>query len=189
MTSPLKLTLQFLEPLTIDQKIFLIDILKTLKGQGSFCLFILLTIPFCTPIQIPGVSTPFGFIMAFLALRKLLGHKILLPKFFQNHSIKGPHLKKIIQAGYKLEKVISKISKQRALFFCQNYFFKILQLIVILISALILGLPLPIPLTNIAFAWIILLISLGHLMNDGLFILAGYILFLSIAFFLIAIIF
>ena len=45
------------------------DILKALSGKGRFVILMLLTLPFCQPIQIPGFSTPFVIAIAFLGLR------------------------------------------------------------------------------------------------------------------------
>ncbi|MEO6995743.1 MAG: exopolysaccharide biosynthesis protein [Lacunisphaera sp.] len=53
-----------------------------------------------------------------------------------------------------------------------------LHAIVILISAAILLLPLPIPLSNLLPAWAIFLIASGLLERDGLFIVLGYFAFL-----------
>lgn len=184
MPSPLKITLQFLEPLTIDQHVPLPTILNILKGQGSFCIFTLLTLPFCIPLQIPGTSTPFGLLIAFIAIRKIFKKRITYPKFLSNKSITGPHLKKIVRIGFKFEQFISKYTVNRLNFVSKTHFAQVLQYLVIAISSLILALPLPIPLTNIFFAWIVLLISIGHLMNDGLYVLLGYsILFGSVLFF------
>ena len=47
----------------------------------------------------------------------------------------------------------------------------------VLIAALVLVLPLPIPFTNSFPAWAILLVAAGLLERDGLFILAGYLIF------------
>jgi hypothetical protein len=52
-----------------------------------------------------------------------------------------------------------------------------LHAFVILLAALALLLPLPIPFTNSFPAWVILLLAGGLLERDGIFILAGYVVF------------
>ena len=47
--------------------------------------------------------------------------------------------------------------------------------LIIVLLGVFLALPLPIPTTNMGVAWPILLVSLGVLENDGLFISLGYV--------------
>jgi hypothetical protein len=54
---------------------------------------------------------------------------------------------------------------------------KQLHAIVILVSALILLLPLPIPFSNVLPAWAIFLMACGLLERDGLFVFLGYVAF------------
>jgi hypothetical protein len=54
-----------------------------------------------------------------------------------------------------------------------------------LLAALVLLLPLPIPFTNSFPAWAILLLAAGLLERDGVFILAGYLVFTAGVFYFI----
>jgi len=44
-------------------------VVEILRGRGLDVLVILLALPFCTPIPLPGLSTPFGLVLMFLGLR------------------------------------------------------------------------------------------------------------------------
>lgn len=173
MSSPLKSTLIFIEPLAMDPHIRIIDILNLLKGQGAFCIFMLLSLPFCQPIQIPGFSTPFGITMTVLAIRKIIGKRTWLPKKFSNLTISRKHFNQIIRWSFKLESFLEKVSRPRLKILTRHSLSKMFHLLIIAISSMLLALPLPIPLTNFIFGWIILFTSVGHLMNDGFFILLG----------------
>lgn len=178
MLSPLKRILLFLETLTIDPKISISSIMSLLRGQGSFCLLVFLTLPFLTPLQIPGFSTPFGILMGAISFRKIFYHKIWIPKFLANKSISANKMKKILKVGFKMEAILSKCLKSRLTFFTNIYYLKKANFLIISICSIILALPLPIPSSNLFFSWIILFISAGHLMNDGAAILLGDALFL-----------
>ena len=44
--------------LTVAQLVF------ALEGKGHAAIMAVLSLPFCFPIQVPGLSTPFGFMLA-----------------------------------------------------------------------------------------------------------------------------
>jgi hypothetical protein len=58
----------------------LFEIMGILSGKGRTLLLILLSLPFCQPIQIPGMSTPFGLMIAFIGFRMSFGKNAWLPK-------------------------------------------------------------------------------------------------------------
>ena len=42
-------------------------VVEILRGRGLDVLVIVLALPFCTPIPLPGLSTPFGLVLMFFA--------------------------------------------------------------------------------------------------------------------------
>ena len=62
-------------------------ILHILSGKGRPLLLILLSLPFCQPLQIPGMSTPFGLLIAFLGWRMSFGKSIWLPEWILSKTI------------------------------------------------------------------------------------------------------
>ena len=177
MTSPLKNILNFVEPLTLDKKISLTDLIKIFRGQGHFCVFFIVSLLFSTPIQIPGLSTPFGLFMAFIAFRAILGKKVYLFRFTKDKFISSERLSKILKIASKIETFLSKWSNPRISILTSGFLPLFFQNFIVAICSLFLSLPLPIPLSNMFFSWIILIVSIGHLMNDGLILLTAYILF------------
>ena len=119
---------------------------------------------------------------------KLLGKKIWLPKRLAKLALSRKHFNQIIRISFKLEKWLEKVSKPRLRFLTSQPLSKTFHLLVIAISGLLLALPLPIPLTNFYFGWIILLTSIGHLMNDGLFIMIADILLLLLIILIVSIV-
>lgn len=161
------------------------EILRVFPGKGRSLILILLCIPFCQPIQIPGLSTPFGLLIGFLGLRILFGKHLLLPKKLLEKKISSKSFQKISDAVLKLNKKIKPWTHPRILWMSHSKFMERLNGLVILILGLFLALPLPVPLSNMSAAWSLCLVSFGMLEDDGVFILIGYIVsFLTLIFFL-----
>ena len=55
------------------------EVLGLMHGRGFVLLVMLLALPFCTPVPLPGVSTPFGLIITIIGARIALGAKPWLP--------------------------------------------------------------------------------------------------------------
>lgn len=150
------------------------QLLQILRGRGSAALLVVLSIPFCTPIQIPGFSTPFGLSLAFLGLRMALGKKMWWPKWILEKNFNSATVIKLVKITQRVLNLIEKILKKRLIALTQNPIFIRINGFIVFILALLLSLPLPIPMTNLLTAIPILCIGLGSLDDDGLFILAGY---------------
>ena len=58
----------------------LAELLDATKGRGFHLLLALITLPFLTPIPLPGFSMPFGFVVALIGGRMALGQKPWLPQ-------------------------------------------------------------------------------------------------------------
>jgi len=163
------------------------DIFAILAGRGYAAMLILLSFPFCFPIQIPGFSTPFGLLLAFLGLRITFGKHMWWPEWVLQKTV---HTKNVVSITRSLIRFFEHprmhILRPRWLFFSHPIFRRVDGIIVFLLGAF-LALPLPIPFTNIFSAFPILAIGLGLLEDDGLFLVIGYILAL-LALFAIAMI-
>lgn len=154
------------------------EILRILSGKGRPFLLILLSLLFCQPIQIPGLSTPFGLAIALIGLRMVFGKGIWLPKRLLSKKISTHLLKKVIQKTLATIGKVKSWVHPRLDWVCHSTVMQKLNGVMIFILGLILALPLPIPFSNLTIAWSIFLISLGILEDDGIFVLLGYLLFL-----------
>jgi hypothetical protein len=164
------------------------EILQILSGKGRLFIVILLSLPFCQPLQLPGLSTPFGIGIAFMGLRMVFGKHVWLPKSLLSKRIPKKTLLKIIDKALALLNKIRPWIYPRLNWLCHSPIMEIMHGLMIFVLGIFLALPLPIPLTNLIAAWAIFLLSLGILEDDGLLILIGYIVsFVTLAFFIIMI--
>lgn len=175
----------FLQQEGKNKSLSLAEILQVLSGKGQSLILILLSLPFCQPIQIPGLSTPFGLMVAFIGLRMAFGKKIWLPKKLLKKDIPKHSLNKITEKTLHLIRKMKPWIHPRFTWISRSFFMKKGNGLMIFVLGLLLALPLPIPMSNLTAAWSILLIAFGTLEDDGIFILTGYLVsLLTFVFFL-----
>lgn len=150
------------------------NLLKGLEKKGQAALLILLSLPFCQPIQIPGFSTPFGIILAFIGTRIAFGHRIWLPKYILDKKISYHHLEKIASVSIKITDKLRYFVYTRFSHLVKNPILQIMHGLTIAMLGLILALPLPIPLSNILAAYPLAIFGLAILEDDGVAILVAY---------------
>lgn len=171
-------SLKQIQTLTFTQeKLKIGTLFEILAGRGYAALLILFSFPFCLPLQIPGVSTPFGLILAFLGLRLAFGKKLWWPKWILDKELSSENVHKIVEKLLKLlqhEKMFP--LKPRLTVFSKNPFFHSLNGMLIFFLGAFLSLPLPIPFTNLFSAIPLLCMGLGLLEDDGVLILSAYVL-------------
>jgi hypothetical protein len=164
-----------LEAIKDKEVVSLGQLLNILSRQGYAVILIMISLPFCLPVQIPGFSTPFGLLLAFLGLQIAFSKSLWWPQWLLKKTLKTHKVKHTIEKSMKTLRWLQKIVHPRLLVFIQNPFLQRLNGLVICVLALFLSLPLILPMSNMVFAFPILCMGLGLLEDDGLFILIGYI--------------
>ncbi|AOS44002.1 Exopolysaccharide synthesis, ExoD [Lacunisphaera limnophila] len=168
-----------------ERAVTLREVIQTLGGRAYLLLVLVLSIPFITPIPLPGLSTPFGLAIALIALRLSLGQRPLLSKKLQRKELPAGFIGKVFGVSEKLLRFLEKFLRPRLTFLIDTPLLAQLHALLMLLAALALLLPLPIPFSNSFPAWTILLLAAGLLERDGFFILAGYVVFVGGVFFFI----
>ena len=182
----------FVRLLEISQKrsVTIRMLFDILSGRGYPLLLVLLSLPFCQPLQIPGFSTPFGLIIAFMGVRLGFGHRIWLPQSVLDKKLSRTFLQKAITNCLWLIHKARRFLRPRLVIVCRHPFFHAVNGAFIALLGILLALPLPIPLTNLVAAWSILCISLGLAEDDGVVVCIGYgITLLCLLFFFVMIVF
>lgn len=168
-----------------ERAITLREVIQTLGGRAYLLLVLLLAIPFITPIPLPGLSTPFGLAIALIAFRLSLGQRPWLSKNLQRKELPAGFIGKVFAFSEKLLRFFEKLLRPRLAFLTDTPLLVQLHAVLMLLAALALLLPLPIPFSNSFPAWAILLMAAGLLERDGFFILASYLVFTGGVFFFI----
>jgi len=157
------------------QSITLAEIIQILRGRGFDVLMVLLALPFCTPIPLPGLSVPFGIVLTLFGARIALRKKPWLPQRLLNKEIPAPTLEKILSTSLKVARGMEKVLHPRLRFFKQWPSFAVVNGLVITLAGMLLALPLPpLPFANGLPALAIVLVAAGMLEEDGAAIFGGY---------------
>jgi hypothetical protein len=157
-----------------EQPVTLEEVIVVLRGRAYLLLLILLTLPFSTPISLPGLSTPFGLVIALIALRLALGQRPWLPRRLRHQRLPAGFFVKVFTAAAWIIRFFEKLLRPRVTLLADIAFMRQAHALVMFVAALVLLLPVPIPFTNTIPAWVILLIAGGLMERDGAAIAAGY---------------
>jgi len=157
-----------------ERPVTLREVIAALRGRAYVLVVILFSLPFVTPIPLPGLSTPLGIVIGFIALRQSLGLRPWLPKSWQRRELPSGFFKKTFAVAGRVISWLERLLRPRLAWVTRPGLAQQAHAFIILICAVILLLPLPIPFSNTFPAWAILLIAAGNLERDGLCILLGY---------------
>jgi hypothetical protein len=150
---------------------------EILKGRGFALFILLLSIPFLSPIPIPGLSMAFGVVVMVLGFRVAFGQKPSLPNFILKRELSHATLERLVKLGLKLCAQMEKVVRPR-MHFLQRWP-GMLNLIGVGIASggiqLLLPLPPLIPFSNAIPALSVILLTAGMSEQDGLMVLAGYV--------------
>jgi hypothetical protein len=137
----------------------------------------ILTIPMLIPLPIPlaGFSTLVGSGIILVGCQLALGYsKPYLPKRIARIELSPTASQKLLKNINRLLQPLERMSKNRFSRFSNSWWgYRIIGLCLAW-DALLMSLPLPIPLTNLVPAYTLLFLAIGLLESDGLFILIGY---------------
>ena len=156
------------------EKVTLREVMAVLQGRGFILLMLLLSLPFCTPIPLPGLSTPLGCVILLIAIRLALGRKPWLPARFLDLRLPPATFRRVFAFTRRLVLGFERLLRPRLPWVTASPRLQQLHALPIVLCAIFLLLPLPVPFSNVIPAWAIILLAAGLLERDGAFILAGY---------------
>lgn len=160
-----------------ERPVTLQEVIQVLHGRAYLLLLVLLALPFCTPIPLPGLSTPFGLVIALISLRLALGQRPWLPRRLLVKELPSGFFGRILTAAARVIQFFETFLRARLTLLTDIGLLRQAHAVIMFVSALMLLLPLPIPFTNAIPAWVILLTAAGLMERDGVFISAGYAVF------------
>lgn len=157
------------------------DLMQVLGARVSALLILVCALPFCSPITIPGLSTPFGLVIAFLAARYAAGLPPWLPRRLKQVVLPQKVLARILEVGGKVISWFEARMKPRWAVVVDARWKLRVHAVVIVLAALVLMLPLPPfpPFSNTLPALVVVILTLSTLEKDGAGVVAGHALFLA----------
>jgi hypothetical protein len=149
------------------------EFLEVTGDRGRLILCMILATPFLIPVSIPGSSIPFGIGIMFIGI-SFIFNKSLIPQLILRYRIKKSTVLKILKGSISVLNKFEKIFKPRAQVLTTNNYIHSINGILLICTAFLLMLPLPVPLTDTLPAYSIFLMSAGILERDGYFIIISY---------------
>lgn len=177
---------RLVESAPVDQPLTLNRLLQDTGGRGLFLVVILLSLPFITPIPLPGVSTVLGLMIGVLAVRLALGLPPSLPKALGDRPLDAGFSRKVLSASVKLIRLIEKLARPRRSAWLGWRAVRFFNAGLMALMALLLMLPFPPfpPFTNSLPAWSLILLAASMMEEDGVLIWVGYVLAVATAIYL-----
>lgn len=167
-----------------ERPVRLREILETTHGRGYTLLLALLALPFCTPIPLPGLSTPFGIVIALIGFRLSLREKPWLPERLLNTELPPKFFPKFLTATQRLVRGMEFCLRPRWTWLLDAGVLHHAYGAMILVCGVLLLLPLPVPFSNTLPALTVVLLAAAILERDGYFVIAGLVMFtVTIGFF------
>lgn len=159
-------------------------LMDELQGRVYTLLLLVLALPMCQPVPLPGLSTPFGVAIALLGLRFALSQRPWMPKRLLATKLSGNFFPAVMRGGACVLGIFEKLLHPRltaAFEFAQMRF---LAGAVVCLCGLLLLLPLPIPGTNMLPALTVILTAAAFSERDGYcLVAAGFVFLLTLVFF------
>jgi hypothetical protein len=160
-----------------DQPLPLSILLEKVGNSGFGTITGILIIPMLIPLPIPlaGFSALVGSGIILVGCQLALGYeKPYLPKRIAQLELSPAASQKILKQIDRLLQPLERMSRHRLSKFSNSWWGCRITGICLAWDALLMSLPLPIPLTNLVPAYTILFLAIGLLEFDGLFMLIGY---------------
>lgn len=152
-------------------------LIHSLGERGLLMACMIFCLPSMLPIPIPGMSMPQGLIIMLIGIGIVLNRAPLLPERVLEYRLPHHSLFMVLEKGTRLFHRIEKLSYPRLLALTHGWA-HILNGILLVMGALILLAPFPIPFSNVLPAYGILFTAFGTLQRDGWLVIAGYFMYL-----------
>ncbi|MFP4166861.1 MAG: exopolysaccharide biosynthesis protein [Opitutales bacterium] len=147
-------------------------VVLAVREKGFGLVLLILSLPSALPVPAPGYSTPFGIVIALIALQMLVGrHSIWLPAQLRRIPISAEATDKMVRAASRILPRIERLIRPRHHWIRARAGRIALALVVVLMAVLMI---LPIPLTNTAPAFVVFLLGVGLAEEDGLLTLLAF---------------
>lgn len=150
------------------------NLMATIGEQGMLVLCAIATLPFLIPVSIPGVSTVFGAAIVLLAVAITLNRLPWLPQRILDRPLETAKLLPALLKGVAIVSRLDKWVRPRALTLTAGPMARINGLVLIFTGLLLMAPFGLVPFSNTAPAVAILLLTMGMLQRDGIFVLLGY---------------
>lgn len=163
-----------------ERKVTLREVMTTLGGRASGLLIVILALPFCSPISIPGLSVPFGAVILVLGACYVIGRPPWLPQRLLAVELPPKFFRMVLEGASKFIGWIERRLHPRWTWVTGTTAIMRVHGLLVCAGAGLLLLPLGgIPLTNTLPALVVVIGTLGMMERDGVAVVVAYGIFLA----------
>lgn len=148
-----------------------------LQGRSLHLLLIILALPFCLPIPLPGLSTPFGVVILLLGLRLTFRSSNTLPGEVRRRRLPGRTFAAVLRSVAGVLAVLETLLAPRFSWLIDHRLGRRTAGLIIFICGSLLLLPLPVPFSNFFPAATVVLLACAMVERDGLVAVLGLAMF------------
>jgi len=157
-----------------DEAVTLGELLDHLARRGFGLLMIALALPTLIPVLPPGTAAAIGLLYVILAIQMLIGlEEPWLPARLRRYRLSGRAIAALRERGVPLLRRIERFSRPRLLSLDDRITARAVALVVLVLGIVLFF---PLPFLNTVPALAVLLLGIGQLNRDAVFLLAGFLL-------------
>jgi hypothetical protein len=158
-----------------ERTVTLREVIATLGDRATALLAVILALPFCAPVSIPGLSLPFGAVILLLSAGYATGRPLWLPERLLAVELPPKFFRALLEATSRLLGWIERRMRPRWVWLTAGRGWLRLHSLAVCAGAALLLLPLGgIPFTNTLPALVVVVGTLGMLERDGAAVAAAY---------------
>jgi len=150
-------------------------LMTAIGEQGLLVLCAIATLPFLIPVSIPGVSTVFGAAIVLLAVAVTMNRLPWLPQRILDRPLETAKLLPALRKGVAIVSRLDAWVLPRIMMLTTGPMARFNGLVLVFAGLLLMAPFGLVPFSNTAPAVAILLLTMGMLQRDGLFVLLGYV--------------
>lgn len=160
-----------------DRPVSVEEFIHVTRGRGYNLLLICTSLPFLTPIPLPGFSIPFGVAFALIGARIALNQAPWLPQRLLRKELPPRSFSRAVSAASRIVRFLELFLRPRFLRFSSHTLVRRSCGAMIAVCGVLMLLPLPLPFSNSLPAWCVLLLAAGLMERDGAFQVLGTLVF------------
>lgn len=158
-----------------ERTVTLKEVMATLGGRASGLMIVILGLPFCSPISIPGLSVPFGAVILVLGTCYVMGRPPWLPRRLLAVELPAKFFRAVLEGASKFIGWIERRLHPRWAWVTGSTAIMRVHGVLVCAGGALLLLPLGgIPFTNTLPALVVVIGTLGMMERDGVAVVAAY---------------
>jgi hypothetical protein len=159
-----------------DGPVSLGRLLHALGARGPAALMVVLPLPFALPIQIPGLSLPFGLILLLVGAQLGWRERLWCPQMLADREIPRAFVQKFVGWVDRTESILLRWFAPRIPMLTESRWAHRFVGILVMLLAAVLCMPIPLPFSNMLVAIPLVVLGLALLSQDGVALLGGILL-------------